>query len=507
MKAIDTFISLFFLFFSLLSFSQQPGFNYIRETEYPRSHFRDMIIDNDTILGIGVGFSDSVEWKQGIVLAKFDSSGTLLDSKIILDSLGDKLAVDKHWGKIIKTSGGGYAMTAATVYRKSAFLIKLSHDLEVEFIKEYPDTVNLANYSYKLIEINNGYLLYGSIQRPNFKDDPFIRRVDKLGNTVWFKYYGNYNLQDGFNSIDFINDSLFVLAGARTISQNVGVSFIQLIDSYGEVTNSWTSYPDPEIGYLRRIFITDDGGFFTFGQYVVDVISNNLIVQPTLTKLDSNFQVEWVKHYGLIRSLNAGVMLWDIEPTLDGNFIGAGQSTIILPDDVGLISGWLFKFSLEGDSIWSRYDMGPYPPHYTNNHFFGGVGVLSSGSIVAGGSASEGQKKYIWLVKVTTDGCMDTLFCGLVDAKEAVMPEQQAEVRVYPNPASDYLMVEHHGAMGKDLHFSLFDATGRLVLRHKTGPAGAGRIDVSGLAPGLYFFKAEREGVLLRSGKVVIYSD
>ncbi|MFQ6606019.1 MAG: hypothetical protein ACE5D8_10805, partial [Fidelibacterota bacterium] len=156
-----------------------------------------MIIDNDTILGIGVGFSDSIEWKQGIVLAKFDSSGNLLNSKIILDSLGDKFAVDKHWGKIIKTTDGGYAMTAATVYRKSAFLIKLSHDLEVEFIKEYPDTVNLANYSYKLLEISDGYLLYGFIQRPNFLDDAFIRRVDKQGNTVWFNYYGNYTQEDG----------------------------------------------------------------------------------------------------------------------------------------------------------------------------------------------------------------------------------------------------------------------------------------------------------------------
>ena len=470
-----------------------------------------MLVDNDTILGIGVGFTDSTTWKQGIVLMKFDSSGNLLTSKIILDSLGDKLSVDKHWGKIIKTSDGGYAMNAATVQRHSALLIKLSHGLEVEFIREYSDTVNLANYNYRLIEIQDGYLMYGSIQRPNFLDDAFIRRVDKQGNTVWFKYYGNYSQSDGITDLRMINDSVAVVASVDGLgfspTGGSSRSTIRFINLNGELIQTWASEPDPEIGYIHKIFPLEDGGWFTYGIYVVYITEfGTKVVQPTLAKLNSDFQVEWVKHYGLIASIGAGIRLWDIEPTSDGNFIGAGQSAIPQPNTSDASSGWLFKFSPQGDSIWSRYDTGPFPFKYSNYHFFGGTGVLSSGNIVAGGLAAEGQKIYIWLVKVTNDGCLDTLFCGLVDAKEEVSSVQQrAEISLYPNPTADYLNFQLRTPLPlATARFRILDAAGRVVKDFRSDyPKDTIIVPVWDWAPGVYFLEAAVEGKVLAVEKFV----
>mgnify|MGYP006897145780 CR=1 FL=1 len=90
-------------------------------------HFLD---SEDNIVGYGIGFSDTVEWKQGLIFSKLDSSGALLKSTFLLDSLGEPLAVDKHWGGIIETKNGGYAAIGATVGRESAFLIKLDQNLE-----------------------------------------------------------------------------------------------------------------------------------------------------------------------------------------------------------------------------------------------------------------------------------------------------------------------------------------------------------------------------------------
>lgn len=506
MKAIY-FTHLFLFIFTFQFTFAQPGFNLIKDINLPTNHFRDMIVDNDTLIGYGLAY-DTISQLQGLLLAKYDSSGNFITSKLILDSLGDYLSISKHWGKIIKTSDGGYAMTAATVYRKSAFLIKLSHDLKMEFIKEYPDTVNLANYRYTPVEIQNGYLLYGAIQRPNFLDDAFIRRVDKQGNTIWFKYYGVYNQDDAIVDLRMVNDSIAVAAsvdglnGSPTGSSRSTIRFINLD---GAVVQSWYSGPEPEIGYLRKAIPLEDGGLLTYGVYVVYVTQfGTKVVQSTLARFTPGMQIEWVKHYGLLRSLDAGVLLLDIEPTHDGNFIGAGQSTIVLPNDVGLISGWLFKFSPQGDSIWSRYDMGPYPPNYVNSHFFGGVGVLSSGNIIAGGSAEEGQKKYIWLVKVTTDGCLDTIFCGLVNAAEEVLPEQEGmEVRVYPNPASDYLNIQYRTQQPlRRATFRIFDAMGRVVKEFLSDyPKDTVILPVWDWPQGVYFLEASAEGKVLATSR------
>ena len=160
------------------------------------------------------------------------------------------------------------------------------------------------------------------------------------------------------------------------------------------------------------------------------------------------------------------------------------------------------KFSPQGDSIWSRYDLAPFPPHYTNDHYFGGVGVLSSGNIIAGGSASKGNKQYIWLVKVTPDGCLDTLFCGLVGTGEA--PRQAAEVQVYPNPATEKITVEMTKGFPAGQAI-LHDLGGRVVLQ-ATLPVEQSqlRLPVYHLPPGIYFLALHVGDKTVVRRKVVI---
>lgn len=179
----------FQLFTITTAYGQSGTYNMATSLPYPKSSFEQFIVIEDTLIGYGTCFNNDTELKQGVVIAKLDSSGNILKHNFILDAQGDLLATDKAWGNIIHTADGGYAAIAATVGRKSAFLIKLDHDLQVEFIKEYPDTVNLSNFFYKLLETPEGYLLYGSIQRPDYYTDGFIRHVDKQGETIWVKNF------------------------------------------------------------------------------------------------------------------------------------------------------------------------------------------------------------------------------------------------------------------------------------------------------------------------------
>ncbi|MCE7923417.1 MAG: T9SS C-terminal target domain-containing protein [Haliscomenobacteraceae bacterium CHB4] len=464
----------------------QTGFNLAVDVGFPQNQFYDIFVDNDTIVGYGLGFNNNTEWQQGLVLSKFDSSGNLLLSKIILHPPGDFYSIDKHWGKIIKTSDGGFAMTAAPYYSNSAVLIKTNNDFEVEFIKEYPDTVNLSNYAYTLLEAPDGYLLFGGIQRPDYNDDGFIRYVDKQGNTIWFKYIVYSNYENAVLDVEQFDDSIYVAAiGTETNpNPNQGIVSLLFFDLEGNEIDYWASGIEPETGYVRKIVSTDDSGTILFGLHKSEVVNGTSLFQPTLSKLDSNFQIKWVTHFGPIRTLVSYIMLWDFAPTADGHYIGAGETLVKEGNDPTRRVGWLYKFSPEGDSIWERKVNVPFPIVYTNRGFFGGVGVLSSGSIVAGGTTNEDNTEYCWLVKVTNDGCLDTLYCGTVAAPE-LPGEKSGVVKVYPNPANDFIRVEAPGHPATEI--ILCDLQGQEVHRQQFG--GQASIHTAYLPAGFYFLE------------------
>ena len=488
------FISFFLLLSFCLPVFGQP-FNAAVGLGYPLNHFRDMIVDNDTIVAYGLGFSNDSIPQQGLLLSKFDSSGQHLFSKMILDSQGEPLFIDYHWGKITKTRDGGYIMTAAPTHGDAAWLIKVDYHFEVEFIKEYLDTVNRSHYRYNVpIELNDGYLLSGSIQRPNYLNDPFARRVDLQGNTVWFKYYGDYEAGGVFNDMVKVNDTLFV--AFSTIGDandpNIGSSSINYIDLNGNIVRSWQSEPNPEVGFARKVISLLDGGVITFGLYPVELIGETLIVQPTLAKFDSNFQIEWLRHFGLKARLGADVIFWDIEQLSDGHYIGAGESFVQSSNNPTRRVGWLYKFSPQGDSLWENLIDAPFPLLDINRGTLAGVGELSSGSIVAAGEAIEGNQRYIWLVKVTPDGCLDTL-CSLVSVvEEEVMVEEVSPAKIYPNPTAGPLTLAWEGRLpGQKAAIRLFDATGRLVWRQQRRLERQVALSLAGLPEGLYFLQVQ----------------
>jgi len=476
-----------FIFFSQLLLAQ-PGFNLVVDLGLPINHLKEMIVQNDTIIGYGLAQTiDSVNWQQGLLLVKFDSSGNLLQHKILLDSLGDHYTNGTFWGNIIATEDGGYALTAAAFYRESAFFIKLANDFEVEFIREFNDTFNLNNYNYKLFETIDGYLLYGSIQRPNFLNNAFIQKLDKTGETLWFKYTWTYDLISAYNGGAKINDSLFVLVGGREISTGAGASFIDVVNINGDVLKTWNSAPWPDIGFLRKVIVLPNSDFIVYGQHWTGTtpFGTNLY-NSAISRMDTNFQVQSTYYYGEPLPLTGGIRFWGFTPTPDGYFAGAGKGR--LSDGSGRNAGWLMKFDEHGDSLWTQHVLAPLE---NPSHYLGGVGVLSSGNIVAGGEAVNGQQQYIWLVKVTPDGCLDTLWCSPIPVIVEVA-SRETGLRVFPNPVAQTLIVEPGGTFGEGT-LRLIDLQGRAVITQAL-PLGSNRLslEVGGLPPGIYFLQTHQ---------------
>ena len=485
----------------------QTGFNIAPDLGYHQVDIEDMIVHNDTIVCYGIArYKTGNLWKQDVLVAQFDTNGTLVKKTLIPDTLGDLMATGDFWGKIIGTSDGGYAMTAATVYRESAFLIKLSHDLDIEFITEFPDTVNRANYRYKVFEFADHYFVYGCIQRQNYLNNAFLRKVDKHGNTVWFKYLSDYNLDFVMHHADVRHDSTFVFFGGGEYAPEVDSAIIIITDTAGNVIKRHQH----DVRQLQTNYwgmATPDGGFLVNGVKVFPSPLTSLQVMPSFAQFDSNFNLIWVRLFGQKININAGGFFYKVTER-HGYLLGAGQNVISKPIvPASRIGGWVQKFTLEGDSIWLREALAPVSPDLLGNwHTFYAADALSSGSVIAAGSAiADGPKSYLWILKLSPDGCIDTFYCDPTILFAPSPPQDNTlKMRVFPNPATDFAHVELPEGAREPL-VQVFDLQGREVQGLQVRDIKPSiQLNLAGVSAGLYFVAVSEKGRVLAREKLVV---
>ena len=81
--------------------------------------------------------------------------------------------------------------------------------------------------------------------------------------------------------------------------------------------------------------------------------------------------------------------------------------------------------------------------------------------------------------------------------------EPLAEVKIYPNPFSEFVNIEIEDLRIDDGQFKLFDATGKL-LRQQNFNQSNFRFHKKNLRTGMYFFTIENNGQLISSGKMIV---
>lgn len=70
-------------------------------------------------------------------------------------------------------------------------------------------------------------------------------------------------------------------------------------------------------------------------------------------------------------------------------------------------------------------------------------------------------------------------------------------IRISPNPAKDFFIVEN---TGKSLCFELFDPLGRKIRTENLAAGSRTKMDTSGIPPGIYLAVFERERIKKKSG-------
>lgn len=400
-------------------------------------------------------------------------------------------------GQAVRLHNGEYLLpvtvqSGTTPIQSAAGLAKFNLNGDTIFVKAYTDTSLYFEYASSCTELPNGdYLLGSTHQLHQTQSYPSrIIRTDSNGNIKWSQSYQKIPSQ--FVTINTLQllDANRILVGAMSTALIVfplgyvphNAPWFFVIDSMGNVVKD-TVFGEPYWGG-GSIWKDFNGGYYHVGW--IDSFPNQdpsaLEDAPGyIAHLDTNFQIEWITRFNFTDTPTGKRYISTARQLQDGNFILVGES---YDDEFGWSRGWCAKVNQSGAIVWNHnYYLNP---HY-DNELWDVVERSDRSILLVGDSFNDtlpswrGQKD-IWLVSVDSNGCIiPGCDNGLITT---IAQRNIAEVKVYPNPNTGYLILET--GIERTGHFYLYDLLGQFVASYPITNAKTEIHIGLDIAPGVY---------------------
>ncbi len=484
-------------------FCQQPGFIKVyNEHRRNQARYEDVLIDNDTIVLYAVAY-DTTKNNWGIKFFKYDIDGNELSSTSIIDTTA--ILTSTYFVKtIIKTSDGGYAMFGSALVEKSKpdfnYMIKVNHNLELEFIEKY-FTESIAR---SMVETDDGYLLLSNIYVPNDEYgeyDPYLIKTNKNGKEIWRKQYENKKIDEIGLLIKKQGINTFIITGEASTpvddeswpqNDTLWMKYI-IIDSLG---NKLHSSENHEVGTLRDFKILKDSSWICIGStWEYNPINQRYDGQPLIYRLSKNNNVLWKQTPGVLGSFFDD--FFDLEAMPDGNFLASGTT---------ISYAYLHKFDIDGNEIWHRVDEAvPGQRVRGGGAYTASSDLLSNGDIISCGWSADTSGNFGFLMKITSDGCIDISECPDWTAIEDIA-KKRLDINISPNPASNFVVfTKVSEVLQKAVDIQIFDVMARHVQDVKISAFEQDvEMDVSKLINGVYFCRVVLDGEIIGVRKLVV---
>jgi hypothetical protein len=360
------------------------------------------------------------------------------------------------------------------------------------------------------VSVNHGYT------------DFWVVKLNSLGTIQWQKCLGGSNI-DGASSIQQTSDEGFIVAGT-THSNDGDVSgnhggydyWIVKLDSYGYI--QWQKClggTNPDLAY--SIQQTSDEGFIVAGytqSYDCNVFGNHGYYDYWVVKLDSSGDIQWQKCLGGSNIDCAS----SIQQTSDEGFIVAGYAYSNNGDvsgNHGSFDYWVVKLIINTETDILSYSF----PQQTDNAVIDNINhtvdieveyETDLSSLIATFTLSPGATAYIGSVLqqsgVTTndftnpvtyniiaeDGVTNQDWIVTVSINNLVENKDINKLNIYPNPASDIVIIEN----AENSKISIINMLGQVVFS-QTLINNNIKLNVSQIPNGTYLIRIENNNEVI----------
>ncbi|MPM01272.1 hypothetical protein SDC9_47511 [bioreactor metagenome] len=402
------------------------------------------------------------------------TSGAISMVAISIDSAGNQEWLQAYGGSsydfgqsIDKTDDGGYILCGFTssygAGDKDIYLVRTDSAGNQLWQKTFGGSGTEYGYCVKKTA-DKGFIICGSTTSfGSGGTDAMLIKTDSAGNSEWTKYFGG-TANDGVYSLAITTDGGYVLAGyTYNFGAVSGDAWVFKTDSAGNhiwdntfgSTGSERAMSIIQTADENFIFCgySDSYGSGSMDYYLVRLNSSGMLLQDTVFGGLSDD-----KAFGIAACSDHGFILTGQTESI-GN---GGTDLYVIKTDSA--------FNIEWDNNYGGYD---------DDQGFYIMPTADGGYITIGNTWSYCTFGFfysdIFVVKLDSTGFAD----GISD-----FSRQNSEVKIFPNPATDYISVET-GVTNENVFITISDATGRIVLEHEfTDKTPV--IKVSQLSGGLY---------------------
>lgn len=341
--------------------------------------------------------------------------------------------------------------------------------------------------------------------------EPYLLIIDSLGDV---KYEYNYPDSGYFfhgNSLIQTSDGGYAIGAYKHIIGNYGMSIgdpiVLKTDSLGN--KEWElNLGGPYQDGTAILCNSGDGNIVAVSRYDIDsIFHDKYLSRVQLTKISNDGNIIWNKLLG-DKELWSGPT--NLRRDSSGGYIISGKTADNSWPDEPFDMGFLLRTNSEGDSLWYR----KYAVLWDNssgNYLYDVIPTSDGGFLGAGYCLPAGEDtgtQDAWVIKLDSLGCTSPTDCWVGQEEVVwVTKEMDSQIKLFPNPAQNWFEVEigKNKETDSDFTVEVFDLFGRLIAEVKI-PKGKKsiRFYVSDWNRGLYLVRVIGKDGIIGSGKVVI---
>ncbi|MES2765029.1 MAG: T9SS type A sorting domain-containing protein [Bacteroidota bacterium] len=459
----------------------------------PKAFFKDMCIDSlGNIYTTGIFMATTITLGEinitsndstlDTFIAKFDTEGKALWAKLISDSqnahlVATNIAVDNlqniaiagaFWGGPVVFVGDTLFPTSPTY--DAIFIAKCNAEGVVEWA-----------YSPKEGSTNDDY--------------PNNINFDSQSNIYISSYYSSPTLI-------FENDTL------RSVSRDTVNSFFVKYNSSGKVLwtksagNIFPSYNNPEF----TVDLHDNTTIILTSRNPIIIFGKDTLFNPGRSSIINKFNSFGKLLFSVPVSKSYNVTAKEIQTDYNGNtytignFFGdsaaIGNTTIYNSGDRKNLELFISKYNEMGEMIWVK-SFGGFGTEYCSSFTTDQYGNL----IIAGTFQPPSIRFDNIILNSNIDH--DDLFIAKLGTNPTSVQDEvitQDNINIFPNPAKSTFHIS--GLEAGNCNITIYSLTGEKI--YESLLKDSQTIDLSGKAKGTYIYQLQKEGEVLKTGKLIV---
>ncbi len=358
---------------------------------------------------------------------------------------------------------------------------------------------------------DGGFLVVGETVT-NTEMDAFAVKTDPQGEVEWYQTYGEPGLNESLTSIVPAPWGGYYIGGSRETSTWIWEPWIVRVDELGNLIGAGdygTIYNETPNAQLT---LASDGNVLVAGGLNIENSPDGL--KSCLYKVDASGDVIWQHLYGPVSRVGL-LVVQEISNSTD--LIAAGfddRSNL-----AGPIQGILLRTTATGDSLWMRsYAYHDSLVELGNAGFYDMQPTPDGGFLAVGFAMSEWQQgpsgweqiysRDVWVVKTDSMGCLEP-GCHLITGMETQITNLGGVLNVWPNPVAAGSQVQVEVELPESfvvqgaLRLTVTDAAGRLVHEQQLrGPAG--QLTTDNWQPGVHHLHLHDNTRWIAGAKLVV---